>query len=220
MLLDWYIVTFDAEKIHRNVAPGQREPWSDFLNWSEIIKVCFEANGGIEPDCIYIYCSTRPESYAIPMEAAGAPELWDEILRRKLFDATLAIEAASATSGLFCWSAPAEKTDQVYIPTFGKSECKPSPPLQTFPVRIIDHAHYQDEDGEYTQGEYSTLEEAQQSCKSIINSELAALHAPGMSAEDLQKQFLLFGQEAYCEGFSGMDYAKLRCAELCSGAST
>jgi hypothetical protein len=34
---------------------------------------------------------------------AGGPELLDELIRRGLFDAKVAIEAASATEGLFCW---------------------------------------------------------------------------------------------------------------------
>jgi hypothetical protein len=65
--------------------------------------VCFKAEGLGVSDGIYVLTSARPESYAIPIEARGGAELWDEILRRKLFDAELAIETASATSGVFCW---------------------------------------------------------------------------------------------------------------------
>jgi hypothetical protein len=54
-------------------------------------------------DGIYVFTRERPESYVIPTEARGGGELWSEILRRKLFDATLAIEAASSTGGLYCW---------------------------------------------------------------------------------------------------------------------
>ncbi len=57
----------------------------------------------LEPDSLYVFVRQRPESYAIPMEAEGGLELFDELIRRKLFDAELAIRAAMATEGLFCW---------------------------------------------------------------------------------------------------------------------
>jgi hypothetical protein len=37
------------------------------------------------------------------MDAEGGQALLDEIIRRKLFPAELAIRAATATEGLFCW---------------------------------------------------------------------------------------------------------------------
>lgn len=203
MLEDWYHVTFDTEKIYRNVTPpdlpetpdsdivSTSQPWSDSILWAEITKVCFECNGGLEPDCLYIYTTARPESYSIPLEARGAFDLWQEVIKRGLFDATLAIEAASAVSGIFCW------------------------PASTFPVQITDHSHYQDPEGEYIQGQYVTLEEAQAVCQRILDAELVALYQPGFTAEQLEKQFLVFGQEAWCEGFESMEYVKKRCAEMC-----
>jgi len=35
-----------------------------------------------------------------------------------------------------------------------------------------------------------------------------------MSEEELLKQFLMFGEEASCEGFESMEYVKLKCREL------
>ena len=57
-------------------------------------------------DGIYVFTSDRPESYAIPTEAVGGSELWEEILRRGLFDPTLAIKAARSEEGLYCWPLP------------------------------------------------------------------------------------------------------------------
>jgi hypothetical protein len=54
-------------------------------------------------DGIYVLTSQRPESYVIPTEAEGGPELWSEILRRGLFDPQLAIEAMRSPGGLFLW---------------------------------------------------------------------------------------------------------------------
>jgi hypothetical protein len=48
----------------------------------------------------------RPESFAIPTEAAGGPAFWAEVVRRGLFSPELAITAASAPRGLFCWPEP------------------------------------------------------------------------------------------------------------------
>ena len=38
-----------------------------------------------------------------PQTAASDQAFWDEIRSRGLFDAEVAIKAASATEGLFCW---------------------------------------------------------------------------------------------------------------------
>jgi hypothetical protein len=54
-------------------------------------------------DGIYVFTNQRPESYVIPTEANGGGALWSEILRRGLFDPSLAIEAARSTGGIYCW---------------------------------------------------------------------------------------------------------------------
>lgn len=100
---EWFSVTFDDEQVSIRAEPPGKEAWSDELTWSSIERVCFKAEDLGVSDGIYVFTSARPESYAIPIEANGGLEFWDEILRRKLFDAALAIEAASATDGVFCW---------------------------------------------------------------------------------------------------------------------
>lgn len=100
---EWFFVTFDDEQVRIRAEPPGREPWSSALTWRSIERVCFKAEDFLVSDGIYVFTSTRPEGYAIPMEAKGGAKLWQEIIHRKLFDAELAIEAASATSGVFCW---------------------------------------------------------------------------------------------------------------------
>ena len=85
---------------------------------------------------------------------------------------------------------------------------------QKFIVHVLDHAHYMEEDGEYTRGEFATREEAEQKCKEIIDRSLEELFSVGMSEEEMSKQFLIYGEEASCEGFESMEYVKLKCREL------
>ncbi len=54
-------------------------------------------------DGIYIFTQSRAEAFVIPTEAHGGQEFWAEILRRGLFDAELAIRAATSVAGDFWW---------------------------------------------------------------------------------------------------------------------
>jgi hypothetical protein len=54
-------------------------------------------------DGVYVFTTLRPESFVIPLEAAGGAALEAENVRRGLFGAEMALRAASATEGLFCW---------------------------------------------------------------------------------------------------------------------
>ena len=47
----------------------------------------------------------RPEAYTLPLAAPDVTALLAELIHRGLFDAELAIQAASA-EGLFCWETP------------------------------------------------------------------------------------------------------------------
>jgi len=101
----WFHVSFNDEGISWNVAAPGGEPWTDFVSWGQIIRVCFKsAEFFLSTDEIYIFSKERPESYVIPMEADGGSDVWNELITRDLFDAELAIKAASAGEGeLFCW---------------------------------------------------------------------------------------------------------------------
>lgn len=101
---DWFHVTFDEDLIHIHIDIPEREEVRESLSWSEIIRVCFKTGEFMHPDEIYIFIKSRPESFLIPSDADGGTLLWGEIIDRGLFDAELAIEAAtSPPDELFCW---------------------------------------------------------------------------------------------------------------------
>ena len=102
-LSEWFVVTYDDEQIHLQVDPPGRSAWEQSIRWQDITRVCFKAEGLYLSDGIYLFTDRRPESYVIPVEANGGAELWQEILRRGLFDPELAVKAMSAEEGLFCW---------------------------------------------------------------------------------------------------------------------
>lgn len=101
-LNEWFSVRFDHETINLQVSPPGGTAWEEYIQWERIIRVCFKAADWYESDEIYIFTDERPESYLIPTEANGGSALWMEIIERKLFDAEMAIEAATATNELFC----------------------------------------------------------------------------------------------------------------------
>lgn len=106
-LSEWFRVSFDDSAITLEVSPPSRPAWGAEISWGRIIRVCFKAGDWDTCDEVYIFTDERPESYLIPTEAGGGGALWDEIIRRKLFDTETAIEAATATNKLFC-CPPAE----------------------------------------------------------------------------------------------------------------
>lgn len=99
----WYEVKFDDETVFLKAEPPGCEAWSQCFLWSEVERICFKAEGLEASDGIYVFTSQRPESFVIPTEAKGGAEFWSEVLDRGLFDAELAVRAASAVSGTFCW---------------------------------------------------------------------------------------------------------------------
>jgi hypothetical protein len=101
----WYHVSFDENKVFRDVSPPGGEAWKDEFLWEDIIRICFKPSDFLSSDEIYIFTSERPESYLIPTEADGGSDLWGEIIERNFFDAELAIEAATSTEpeALYCW---------------------------------------------------------------------------------------------------------------------
>ncbi|HME55463.1 MAG TPA: hypothetical protein VKM55_24870 [Candidatus Lokiarchaeia archaeon] len=103
-LSSWYHVRFDDDGITRDVHPSDQEPWTDFVPWDKIIRICFQtAEEFFESDELYIFTSERDESYLIPMDADGALDLRNKILDKGLFDAKLAIKLASSSGKIACW---------------------------------------------------------------------------------------------------------------------
>jgi hypothetical protein len=90
-----------------------------------------------------------------------------------------------------------------------------------YTVLVAENSHYMDEAERYKHGEFATLDEAHAAARVLVNSELAALHTPGMSADELYRQYTTFGAEPFivpdaaAESFSAWAYAAARCQELC-----
>ena len=79
-----------------------------------------------------------------------------------------------------------------------------------------------DESERYELGSYPTLEAAMQAAKGVVDSFLASECKPGMTADELYKLYMTFGDDAFVIGpeqsvinFSSWDYARERCEELC-----
>ena len=102
-LNEWFSVTFDDDRITISCAPPGGEAWEQQVDWTDIIRVCFQLGDMYSSDDIYLFTKHRPESYVIPTEAAGGSDLWGEIVGRELFDPDLAIKIMTADEGLFCW---------------------------------------------------------------------------------------------------------------------
>ena len=108
-LADWYQVRCDQTGFTRTAQPPGAEAWSDQVRWADIVRVCLEVEDFVTTEALYVFTNERPESFAIPMQADGGPELLQALIERGLFEAQMAIEAASAEAGLFCWPAEAPK---------------------------------------------------------------------------------------------------------------
>jgi hypothetical protein len=101
----WFRVTWNDDEVSLDVEPPGRTAWTASFPWSSVMRVCFKAEGLEASDGIYVFTSLRPESFVIPVEASGGLEVWNEIVRRRLFDAGLAVKVASLSEGLVCWPA-------------------------------------------------------------------------------------------------------------------
>src|SRR5215472_3344372 len=99
--LSWFVVTSDDEAIYLSVSAPQRQPWQATIPWASVTRVCFAAEDWDLSDGLYLFTDLRPESWVVPVEADGGTQLLDELIRRGLFDASLAIRAAQAVSGMF-----------------------------------------------------------------------------------------------------------------------
>ena len=90
-----------------------------------------------------------------------------------------------------------------------------------FKVFVDDNYHYQDESERYQQGEYKSYEAAVIACKAIVDQFLESAYKPGMTAAELYKGYVSFGEDPFVvpnpDGiiFSAWDYAKERCSEIC-----
>ncbi|MCY3415012.1 MAG: hypothetical protein INQ03_25400 [Candidatus Heimdallarchaeota archaeon] len=98
--MDWYKITLSSNGFHVNIEPSSI---SYSVTWDEIIRICFKPGDLFDQDELLIFVKNRENSYLIPMEASGALELWTTIIDKGYFDPEIAIQAAKADEGIFCW---------------------------------------------------------------------------------------------------------------------
>ncbi|MBM4033367.1 MAG: hypothetical protein FJ291_16510 [Planctomycetes bacterium] len=90
-----------------------------------------------------------------------------------------------------------------------------------YTVYVDDNFHYGDESERYKLGRFRTAERAIAAAKKVVDEYLASAYQPGMTAEELDRSYLLFGDDPYIvprepgTEFSARDYARARCDELC-----
>ena len=93
---------------------------------------------------------------------------------------------------------------------------------ELYTVYIDDNFHYMDEDARTKHGEYSTLAEAVQACKAIVDDCLTRAYEPGMLAHKLYEEYVAAGDDPFIvgpgAGFSAWTYARQRCEALCGGS--
>ena len=102
-LNEWFVVTFDDRSVYMRAEPPGKPAWSQEFTWESVVRVCFATEDFTLSDGVYVFTTQRPEGYDIPTEARGGGDFWNEIVRRKLFDAKLAVDAMASTGRLYCW---------------------------------------------------------------------------------------------------------------------
>ena len=91
-----------------------------------------------------------------------------------------------------------------------------------YEVYVDDNFHFMDENERYKLGDFRTCEEAIAACMKIVDEFLEKGYKRGMSFKELYGGYTGWGEDPFiisedktCS-FSAWDYAKKRCAELCS----
>lgn len=90
-----------------------------------------------------------------------------------------------------------------------------------YKVYVDDNFWYMDDDARHLAGEYSDYDYALSVAKRIVDRSLEGNYQPGMSAEELEKRYTDFGDDAFVvpvpenrQRFSAWDYAKGRAVEI------
>ncbi len=97
--------------------------------------------------------------------------------------------------------------------------------MSNYTVFVDDNFHYRDEGERYELGKFEQWDAAVAACKNIIDEFIRQNYKAGMKAEDLYKNYLIFGEDPFIiqnnpesptGSFSAWDYAKQRCQEICA----
>lgn len=86
-----------------------------------------------------------------------------------------------------------------------------------FTVTVRDNFHYRDESEWYDSGSFSSLEEAENAAKKIVDEYLESAYQPNMPAAALYLSYTCFGDDPFIleSSFYAWGYAKQRCKEIC-----
>jgi hypothetical protein len=93
-----------------------------------------------------------------------------------------------------------------------------------YTVSCDDNFHFMDESERYTHGQYDSAEAAIAAAKAIVDRFLLSAYRPGMTADDLYKHYMDFGDDPFIRSedpacvFSAWTYAGERCPEICRAA--
>jgi hypothetical protein len=91
-----------------------------------------------------------------------------------------------------------------------------------FTVFVADNYHFMEADSTFKLGAYATWAEAEAAARGWVDRCLTEGFRPGMPAGALYDEYVSFGDDPYIvpipagEQFSAWDYAKRRCAEMCT----
>jgi hypothetical protein len=97
----------------------------------------------------------------------------------------------------------------------------PEEQSHSYKVMVDDNFHHMENGEQYLYAELSSCAEAVAACKKIVDDFLVPEHKPGMTAEELWAIYSAFGDDAFIVSedtqcrFSGWQYARERCKELC-----
>ena len=110
---------------------------------------------------------------------------------------------------------------------FSVSSVKTEYPKQSkmnFYLRVYDNYHYGDESEAYNHGSYPSYETAVAAAEAIVDEFLYANHKPGMTADELVAQYVMFGEDPVIlpdehgdmESFSARKYARTEAERMCT----
>ena len=90
-----------------------------------------------------------------------------------------------------------------------------------YQIAVDDNFHYMDESERYKYGDYETYREAYAACMKIIDDSLPTTNSNGLSADELYRGYVGFGEDPFIVpvpenrmAFAAWDYAKTRCNEI------
>ena len=107
--MDWYRIECDEAGFRRDVRPPGSEPWTADIAWRQVIRVCFEVGGMLDPATFHVFTEGREASYRIPSEAEGASAFVGALHEHERFPAELYFEAIRQDDGSVTCYPPMEE---------------------------------------------------------------------------------------------------------------